>query len=293
MILFRSWIIKFTLHPNNMKIQIAKTAGFCMGVHRAVEMALKAPRTFPEPIHTMGELIHNPQVLDILQDNGIRVLSEIPAQGEGTVLIRAHGVPPDVKKRLHQAGFHVQDATCPKVINVQTIIQRYAEQGFHVIIVGEEDHPEIAGLLGFTQHLGVVVRDLAELQALPDYETAIVVAQTTQSRAEYADVQRWLMANKPHYIVFSTICESTENRQKEVEKMMGNVDALIVVGGFNSGNTRRLAQIGQRAGKPTFHVETENELDMDTLKGFSTVGVTAGASTPDWMIQRVVDRITT
>ena len=292
MILFLSWITKFILR-HKMKIQIAKTAGFCMGVHRAVEMALKAPKSLPEPICTMGELIHNPQVLDILQEKGIHVLSEIPAKGSGTVLIRAHGVPPDVKKRLQKAGFQVQDATCPKVIKVQTIIQKYAQKGFRAIIVGEEDHPEVAGLLGFTQGLGVVVRDLEELQSLPDYETAIVVAQTTQSRSEYMDVQEWLTRNKPHYIVFSTICESTENRQKEVETMMGDVDALVVVGGLNSGNTRRLVQIGQRAGKPTFHVETENELDMKTLRGFSTVGVTAGASTPDWMIQRVVERIRT
>lgn len=275
-----------------MEILVAKTAGFCMGVQRAVEMALEAPRFLPEPIYTMGSLIHNPQVLEDLRKKGIQALSEIPEKGQGTVLIRAHGVPPEVQEKLAAAGFQIADATCPKVIKVQTIIASHAQKGFRVIIVGEAHHPEVAGLLGFAQDLGIVVGDLEELQKLPLFEKAIVVAQTTQSRIEYDKIRTWIQENVPHYIVFSTICASTEDRQREVEKMMDEVDALVVVGGFNSGNTRRLAQIGQRSQKPTYHVETELELDVGKLRLFSRIGITAGASTPDWMIQRVIDKLT-
>jgi 4-hydroxy-3-methylbut-2-enyl diphosphate reductase len=239
----------------------------------------------------MGPLIHNPQALETLRKKGIQVLSEIPLKGQGTVLIRAHGVPPDVQEKLMTAGFQVADATCPKVIKVQTIIANHAQKGYRVIVVGEAYHPEVVGLLGFAQNMGVVINDLNELQKLPLFKNAIVVAQTTQSRIEYDKIRIWLQENISHYIVFSTICASTEDRQREVEKIMDQVDALIVVGGLNSGNTRRLAQIGQRSGKPTYHVETEIELDIEKLRLFSRVGVTAGASTPNWIIHRVIDRI--
>jgi len=275
-----------------MEVLVAKTAGFCMGVQRAVKMALEAPHFLLEPIYTIGSLIHNPQVLEDLRKKGIQTLSEIPQKGHGTVLIRAHGVPPKVREELTMAGFQIADATCPKVIKVQTIIAYYAQKGHRVIIVGEAHHPEVIGLLGFAQNLGVVVSDLNELQKLPLFENAIVVAQTTQSRMEYDKIKKWLQKNVPYYIIFSTICASTKDRQKEVEKIMNQVDALIVVGGFNSGNTRRLVQIGQKSGKPTYHVETEIELNMKELFSFSRIGITTGASTPNWVIQRVIDKIT-
>lgn len=274
-----------------MKIVIAKMSGFCMGVRRAVEMVLDAPAKQPEPICTYGPLIHNPQVLDLLESKGIRVLEEIPDGAAGTILIRAHGVPPDTKKRLKQAGFHVIDATCPRVIRVQSIIRKHARLGFAVVIVGEKDHPEVVGLLGYAGRRGHVVASLEELDALPQFDQAILVAQTTQNTVFYGQVRGWAARRHPHYKVFDTICDSTEKRQEEVQQLAAAVDALIVVGGRESGNTRRLYEIACRSGKPAFLVESEadlNAIDPGRLLAARTIGISAGASTPNWVIRKVV-----
>jgi len=146
-----------------MKIIVAKTAGFCMGVRRAVELVLDLPKKYPEPIFTYGPLIHNPQVQALLEEKGIRALKEIPEKGSGTILIRAHGVPPETKKRLQDSGFVVVDATCPRVVKVQAIIRKYARQGHACIILGDRDHPEVVGLLGYAGAKGYIAADLEEL----------------------------------------------------------------------------------------------------------------------------------
>lgn len=270
-----------------MKIEIAKTAGFCMGVRRAVELALDAPGKHPEPIYTYGPLIHNPQVLSLFADKGITVLKAIPTQGSGTVLVRAHGVPPEDKQRLAEAGFKVVDATCPRVIRVQTIIRVHARKGFSTIIVGDLDHPEVVGLVGYGGPSAYVVSTMAELYALPAFDQAIIVAQTTQNLQLYDRVKAWAADTYPHYKTFDTICDSTEKRQAEVKKLAERVDAVVVVGGKQSGNTRRLAEIAAATGKPACHVETEAELNLCALDGVAQVGITAGASTPNWIIKRV------
>ncbi len=270
-----------------MKIEIAKTAGFCMGVRRAVELALDAPGKHAEPIHTYGPLIHNPQVLGLFAEKGITVLNSIPEAGEGTVLIRAHGVPPADKKRLGDAGFNVVDATCPRVIRVQTIIRTHARKGYAAIIIGDRDHPEVVGLMGYAGDAGHVVSSMAELDALPAFDQAIIVAQTTQNIRFYDQVKAWAAERFPHYKSFDTICDSTEKRQAEVKELAGRVDAIVVVGGKQSGNTQRLVEIAAETGKPSFHVETEAELDDAALDRVEKLGITAGASTPNWIIRRV------
>jgi 4-hydroxy-3-methylbut-2-enyl diphosphate reductase len=270
-----------------MKIQIAKTAGFCMGVRRAVELAMEAPTAHDGPICTFGPLIHNPQVLDVLGEKGIRVLDEVPDRASGTVLIRAHGVPPEAKRALAGSGLSVIDATCPRVIRVQAIIRRHARKGFDTILVGDPDHPEVIGLLGYAGGRGHVVSDRAGLEALPRFDNAIVVAQTTQNTGFYDEIKGWVADRHPHYRVFDTICDSTEKRQAEVKCLAELVDALVVVGGRNSGNTQRLYEIARETGKPAFHVETEADLDLEALSRVGHVGVTAGASTPNWLIQKI------
>ncbi|MDD2604729.1 MAG: 4-hydroxy-3-methylbut-2-enyl diphosphate reductase [Desulfobacteraceae bacterium] len=276
-----------------MRLVIAKTAGFCMGVRRAVEMVLSAPGQCQGPIYTYGPLIHNPQVLEMLREKGISVLDEIPARGTGTVLIRAHGVPPETREQLEAAGFTVIDATCPRVIKVQTIIRKHAGQGYATLIIGDRDHPEVTGLLGYAGAFGRVVSRMADLEALPAFERAIIVAQTTQNKNFFDAVQRWAAEHHPHYKVFDTICDSTARRQAEVRRLAETADAVVVVGGRSSGNTRRLAEIAAASGKPTVHVETEAELDPDFLSGARSVAVTAGASTPNWIIKRICRRLET
>jgi 4-hydroxy-3-methylbut-2-enyl diphosphate reductase len=273
-----------------MKILIAKTSGFCMGVRRAVEMVLDAPDQNTNPIFTYGPLIHNPQVLNLLESKDISVLEDIPAQGGGTVLIRAHGVPPSTKEKLKDVNFNVIDATCPRVIKVQTIIRRHAKNGFAAIIIGDKDHPEVIGLLGYARDKGFVVGSVQELEALPEFENAIIVAQTTQNTQFFESVKTWAATYHPHYKIFNTICDSTTRRQAEVKRLAEAVDAVIVVGGRNSGNTQRLAEIARESGKPTYHIESETDLDdidTDALVAARHVGITAGASTPNWIIKKV------
>ena len=270
-----------------MKIEIAKTAGFCMGVRRAVEMALDAPAKHSAPIYTYGPLIHNPQVLSMFEKRGISILERIPERGTGTVLVRAHGVPPEEKQRLADAGFTVVDATCPRVIRVQTIIRAHARKEYAAIIVGDREHPEVVGLMGYAGDAGHVVSSVAELSALPAFEQAIVVAQTTQNTRLYDQVKAWAAETYPHYKTFDTICDSTEKRQSEAKRLASRVDAVIVVGGKQSGNTQRLAEIATETGKPSFHIETEAELPSCDLGHAAQIGITAGASTPNWLIKRV------
>jgi len=270
-----------------MKIIIAKTAGFCMGVRRAVDMVLAAPGNQPEPINTYGPLIHNPQVLDLLKEKGINSLDEIPGHGSGTTLIRAHGVPPEAQRDLEAAGFKVINATCPRVIRVQTIIRKHTEKGYDAIIIGDSDHPEVIGLKGYAGDRGHVVNSLAELGGLPSFSQAIIVAQTTQNTEFYDTVKQWAAEQRPHYKVFDTICDSTSKRQGEIAELASRVDAIIVVGGHNSGNTLRLAEVARQTGKPTYHIETEDELDLNAFSGAETIGITAGASTPNWIIRKI------
>jgi (E)-4-hydroxy-3-methyl-but-2-enyl pyrophosphate reductase len=270
-----------------MRISIAKTAGFCMGVRRAVDVALDAANKDRGPIYTYGPLIHNPQVLDLLREKGVVALDAIPETATGTVIIRAHGVPPEAKAALKAAGFTVVDATCPRVIKVQTIIAKHAKLGHATLIIGDRDHPEVIGLKGYAGGKGYVARTLAELVALPPFDNAIVVAQTTQSMTVFDSVKAWAAHHHPHYKVFDTICDSTQKRQDEIRTLATTVDAVVVVGGRDSGNTRRLAELAREAGVPAYHVETEAELDGKSLSSANHIALTAGASTPNWVTQKV------
>ncbi|MCF6249135.1 MAG: 4-hydroxy-3-methylbut-2-enyl diphosphate reductase [Desulfobacula sp.] len=274
-----------------MKFVVAKTAGFCMGVRRAVDMVLDASNLSDDPIYTYGPLIHNPQVLEMLEKKQVFKLDKIPAKGEGIVLIRAHGVPPEDELALKNAGFTVIDATCPRVTRVQVIIDKYAKDGYATIIIGDKKHPEVVGLLGYAKGNGYTVTALDQLDGLPKFEKAVVVGQTTQDTDFYAQIKSWCKTNAPHYKVFDTICGSTEKRQKEIRDLAAESDAVIVVGGKQSGNTKRLAQIAFQAGKPAVHIEDASQIDYSIFSSAKTVAITAGASTPNWIIKEAYQKI--
>jgi (E)-4-hydroxy-3-methyl-but-2-enyl pyrophosphate reductase len=262
-----------------------------MGVRRAMEIVLEAAHRHQDPIYTHGPLIHNPQVLRMLEKKGITVLGDPSGKKPGTVIIRAHGVPPQEFEKLAQAGFQVIDATCPRVIKVQAIIKRYAEEGYTPIIIGDQDHPEVIGLLGYSQDKGIVISDLRQLEELPPLDRVIVVAQTTQDETLFQEAVEALKGRYPDLKVFNTICNATHERQQEVRQLAREVDGLVVVGGFNSGNTRRLIGIARSVGTPCDQVETEQQVDRERLSRMKTIGVTAGASTPNWMIRKVVQEV--
>jgi len=274
-----------------MRVKLAKTAGFCMGVRRAMKIVLDAARRTDDTIYTLGSLIHNPQVLELLERKNIAKCNVRDAPSDATVVIRAHGIPPAERALLEKRGVVILDATCPHVLKVQQIVKKHAADGWDCVIVGDKGHAEVVALLGFAGERGRAVETLDEIENLPQMEKVCVVAQTTLSREFYDAASRRLKERFPKCKVFDTICRSTVERQREALKIAKEVEAMVVVGGRNSANTRRLAEICRGAGKPTFHIERAEELDEETMKKFDSVGVTAGASTPNWLIQEVVAKL--
>jgi len=257
-----------------------------------MELVLGAAHASEGPIYTYGPLIHNPQVLELLASKGIGALTAMPPPGSqkgGTVVIRAHGVPPQDREQLQAAGFAaVIDGTCPRVIRVQAIIARAAKQGADVVIVGDPSHPEVVGLLGHARGRGYVVSGPEQVEGLPPLRGVVAVAQTTQTGENFQAVVEALRRRFGPVEVHQTICEATHRRQDEVKSLAAEVEGVVVVGGKTSGNTKRLAQVAAAAGRPVFLVETAEELDRRALAGLNLVGVTAGASTPNWLIKRVL-----
>lgn len=274
-----------------MKVRLAKTCGFCMGVRRAMELVLNESNRKSGPLYTYGPLIHNKQVLALLESKGVKVVDHLDGSSEGRIVIRAHGIPPKDRQILRESGMTVLDATCPKVARVQAVIRYHTKKGYTGLIVGDEDHPEVVGLKGYAEGPIHVVRGVEDLSRLKVDGPLFIVAQTTQDENRYGQVVDALKDHTPAPLVFDTICGATRLRQEEVKSLAGEVDGLVVVGGRHSGNTQRLVQIAKEAGLLTFHVETDKELDRATLSHMGVVGVTAGASTPNWMIQNVVREI--
>ena len=274
-----------------MKVVLAETAGFCIGVKRALELVLKAINEKQTKIYTYGPLIHNPQVLELLRERGISILEPGEDVPPGLVVIRAHGIPPQERHLLEMGGGQIIDATCPRVAKVQAIIRRWAVKGCATLIVGDADHPEVRGLLGYTEGRGYVVSTSQDVANLPELSELIVVAQTTQSKCQFEARVQEITGRFPQVQIYNTICDATASRQAEVQELAQQAEALVVVGGRNSGNTQRLVEISQGTGIPTYHVETEQELDLVEMSRYQAVAVTAGASTPHWLIGNVVNTL--
>jgi 4-hydroxy-3-methylbut-2-enyl diphosphate reductase len=281
-----------------LQIVLAETAGFCMGVRRAVGMVLHASEepNRPRPIKTCGPLIHNRQVLQVLERRGIMMDDGPEGEGSegpgvGTAVIRAHGLSRQEHEELRRRSQEVLDATCPHVRKVQEIVARYAAQGYTCVVVGDAGHAEVNGVLSYADGAGHVISGPDEVSTLPDADKVVVVAQTTQDEEVFRRTLEGVRKRFGECLAFDTICRSTERRQREVRELARSVGAMVVVGGLDSANTRRLAEISAATGTPTYHVETDRELDVDKLLGYGKVGLTAGASTPNWMIRKVVRRL--
>ncbi len=274
-----------------MKVVIARTAGFCKGVRGAIEITMNAiqERQKGEDICTFGPLIHNSQVLSMLAKKGVVDESRIECCAGKKVVIRAHGIPPDSRQKLHEQGAIILDATCKRVARVHAAIKIHARRGYNTIIVGDADHAEVIGLLGYTEGRGSVINRPEQIEDLPEgLEKVLLVAQTTQNEEVFREIQKAFLQKYPNGVVKNTICDSTQERQAEVRQMCSKVEAMVIVGGLNSGNTLRLAEVARECRIPTFHVETEAELDPVEMSRYSCVGVSAGASTPNWIIRNIV-----
>jgi (E)-4-hydroxy-3-methyl-but-2-enyl pyrophosphate reductase len=274
-----------------LRIILAKTAGFCMGVKRAMEEVLDIARHTKGPLYTYGPLIHNRQAVEMLESRGIEARTDFQGREQGTVLLRTHGVPPDIVQDLRDCGLTVEDGTCPHVLRGQRSIARRSAEGYHVVIVGDRDHDEVVGLAGHARNGCDIIATVEEARTVPLAGKVLVVAQTTFEEALFRQIAQILKERHRDVEVVESICNATSERQAEARELASRVDAMVVVGGYHSANTCRLAEIAESTGTPTFHVETAADLDAEKLAAYQTVGVTAGASTPSWTTSTVIDKL--
>lgn len=271
-----------------MEIIIADYSGFCGGVRRSVDLANTAIEE-NDLTFSVGPLIHNPQLVSKLEKNGLKVVDKQTAKDikDSSVLIRAHGESADFKDELLSNGNTVIDATCPVLTNIYKQIIEKEDEGFQVVIVGDKTHPEIIAMESFLNH-GIIVSDETEAKNIKNYNKLYVVSQTTNRLEYFYDIANKLKENNDSVVIENTICKATENRQQAAKSLAKEVDCMIVAGGFNSSNTNKLYQVASMYCKHVFRIETVKDLPLQKLSKFKKVGIIAGASTPDEIIEEVV-----
>jgi len=273
-----------------MEVILAKQAGFCFGVKRATQMAFEAADRGGET-YTLGPIIHSPQVVSRLKEKGVELLESLEGVESGTIIIRSHGVTSTEIAEAVERELEIVDATCPFVKKAQEHVESLSAQGYDVVVVGDADHPEVQGIVSYATGPVYVVGSGEEAAALPRMTKIGVVAQTTQSFENLKQVVDTCLTKGGEIRVYHTICDATAVRQEEAKVLAGKVDCMIVIGGYNSANTKRLAEVCGELQPRTYHIETASQLYPEWFNGVEKVGVTAGASTPKWLIDEVLDRI--
>jgi 4-hydroxy-3-methylbut-2-enyl diphosphate reductase len=273
-----------------MKVILAKKAGFCFGVKRATQLAFEAAGKNQET-YTLGPIIHSPQVVGKLENLGIRALDSLDGLDHGTIIIRSHGVELKEINEAKQKNLTIVDATCPFVTKAQEHVKSLSEAGYGVVVVGDADHPEVQGIVSYGGENVFVVALGEDVRKLPKMKKIGVVAQTTQSFENLKNVVFECLQRGGEIRVYNTICDATTVRQDEAKELAGQVDCMLVIGGFNSANTRRLLEVCAELQPRTYHIETAAEINPVWFAGVELVGVTAGASTPKWIIDEVMNKI--
>lgn len=274
-----------------MQVTLAPNSGFCFGVKRAINIAYKTMENSNTSIYTYGPIIHNPQVVDDLKKKGVTPITLSEDINPGKLIIRSHGAPPSTFAKAKRLGLEIIDATCPFVKRAQQYAKLLQNNGYEIIIVGEANHPEVMSIAEYADGKARVVNPEDSFEPIQIREKLGVVAQTTIPVHDFQKVIKSLSPYAKELRVYNTICEATALRQKSTLELANKVEVMIVVGGRESANTSRLAQLSRNSGKETYHIETSDELKESWLKGKSKVGVTAGASTPDWIIKDVVEKL--
>ncbi len=275
-----------------MKVLLADEYGFCFGVERAVDMVEEALQN-GDTVRALGPLIHNTQEMERLEKHGVTTISEpIQIQRHQTAVIRAHGVTPEVQKTLEQNAAKVVDATCPFVTRVQKLASRAAAENRHIIVVGSPEHPEMIGVKGYAPDHAFVIRDESEVSDLPRLTKPLIVSQTTIKLKTFLDTAEAIKSKTDDEIqIVNTICSATRDRQDAARALAGEVDAFFIIGGRHSSNSLKLLAVCQEQCEKSFLIETPEEINFDDLKDINVVGVTAGASTPKWLIDMVVKKL--
>ncbi len=272
-----------------MEITVAKMAGFCFGVKRAIDITFNLAKEGNKGVYTYGPLIHNPQVVDKLKGEGINTVDNLSQPDINTIIIRTHGVSPEVYVETGKMGYNVIDATCPFVKKAQNFTERLRDEGYQIVIIGDRNHPEVQGLIGFAGD-DVVVTDSAE--HLPSLQKKVgIIVQTTQSVETFKRVVAEVISAAREVKIYNTICDSTSQRVTETEDLARNVDLIIIVGGKNSANTNQLAKLSEAHCAKVYHIETSGDIKNNWFEGVEKIGITGGASTPQWLIDEVVKKI--
>ena len=280
-----------------MEVRLAKTAGFCFGVKRAVETVYsEVEKENNKPIYTFGPIIHNDEVVKDMRAKGVEVLNtgdELKDLREGTVIIRSHGVSKEIYDLLEERGIKCVDATCPFVKKIHNIVLRESANGCHIVIIGDKDHPEVKGIRGWAgEHVTIIkTEEEAETFFLPENASVCIVAQTTFNYNKFKYLVEIIQKKHYNISVLNTICSATKERQTEAEQIANEVDAMIVIGDKHSSNTQKLFEICRNACNNTYYIQTLEDLDMSQLKSVKTVGITAGASTPKNIIEEVQNNV--
>lgn len=274
-----------------MEIIVAKNCGFCYGVKRALRIAKGVRSREPRKVFTLGDLIHNPRVIAELEKMGIHSLSDVDRIQSGPVIIRSHGVPPEVIKRLKKKKVEVVDATCPIVQKIQRLVDRLSRSGQELIIVGNRNHPEIKGLVGYSRGKGIIIEDETQVRSLPWRKKRAVLAQSTQDIFLFSRVVAALIEKTESLEVHNTICLFTRARQKSTSELASKVDVLFIIGGKNSSNTRQLHEISRRILPNTHLIENASQITARLLRGARKIGLSGGASTPPEDIEEAVLKI--
>jgi 4-hydroxy-3-methylbut-2-enyl diphosphate reductase len=274
-----------------VKLIIAKSAGFCFGVKRAMDIAREAAKKYPKDIYTLGPLIHNPQAVELLKNLGVKVKDRIAHIPRGTVIFRSHGVFLQDLMKAKEKRLRIIDATCPIVKRAQLYANYLHRHGYDLLIVGDAEHPEVEAIRSYIPKRVDVVEDAGHAQKLGPWTKLGIIAQTTQTFSRFKEIVLVCLERTKELRVFNTICHATTLRQMEAVEIAKNVDCMIVIGGHNSGNTQRLAAICRDSQPHTYHIETAQELHPRWLARRRKIGLTAGASTPSWIIQEVALKI--
>lgn len=273
-----------------MKIFLAEHRGFCYGVGRAIGLARQCVGRKGR-FATLGPIIHNPQMVEKLAAQGIGTIRDLSELDNGTVIIRSHGVGPEVYRQAAEQGLEVVDATCPDVKKAQQAAHELRQEGYQVVVLGEKNHPEVASILAWTDNTAITVETVAEAEALGDIPRLGVVTQTTFPGPLYEAITAVLKPKTADLKIRRTTCPATDLRQRAAAELAAKVEVMVVVGGKNSANTARLAEICRQAGSRVFHIETAAELTVNWFEGVQAAGITAGASTPDWVIEEVYHKM--
>lgn len=274
-----------------MEIIVAKNSGLCYGVRRALDIASETRQKKAGKVFTLGDLIHNPQVIADLERQKIHSINDLDGLNKATVIIRSHGASPDIYRLLTQKNIEIVDATCPIVKKIQKLVEVLAKDKEEIIIVGDKEHPEIKGLIGFSQGKGIIVENEDQVKSLPNRKRRAILAQSTQDLYLFEKIVSALIEKTKELNVYNTICRSTQTRQKSTSELASCVDILFIVGGKNSSNTNKLYQISKRILPNTHFIESAAQIKPEMLKGAQKTGISGGASTPPRAIQEAVAKI--